>query len=54
MKVAIVGRTEILFKSIEFLLENGYEIPLIITSKEAPEYTKISKDFESLAKKIGA
>lgn len=54
MKVAIIGRTEILYKTVELLLKNGYEIPLIITSKEAPEYTKTSKDFEELAKKIDA
>ena len=54
MKVAIIGRTEILFETIELFLKSGYEIPLIITSKEAPEYTKTSKDFENIANKIGA
>lgn len=54
MKVAIIGRTEILYETIELFLKNSYEIPLIITSKEAPEYTKTSKDFENLANKIGA
>lgn len=53
MKVAIIGRTEILYETVELLLKHGYEIPLIITSKEAPEYTKTSKDFERLANKIG-
>jgi len=54
MRIAIIGRTEILYKTAELFLENGYKIPLIITAKEAPEYTKTSKDFEELAKKIGA
>jgi len=54
VKVAIIGRTEILYETIELFLKNGYEIPLIITSKEALEYTKTSKDFEELAEKIGA
>lgn len=54
MKIAIIGRTEILYATIELLLQNGYELPLIITSKEAPEYLKTSKDFEKLAKKISA
>lgn len=54
MKVAIIGRTEILYETVELFLKNGYKIPLIITSKEAPEYTKTSKDFENLANKIGA
>jgi len=54
MKIAIIGRTEVLYKTAELLLKNGYEIPVIITAKEAPEYTKTAKDFEELAKKIGA
>jgi len=54
MKIAIIGRTEFLYKTAEFLLDNGYDIPLIVTAKEAPEYTKTSKDFEELAKRIGA
>jgi UDP-4-amino-4-deoxy-L-arabinose formyltransferase/UDP-glucuronic acid dehydrogenase (UDP-4-keto-hexauronic acid decarboxylating) len=54
MKIVIIGRTEILYKTTELLLKNGYEIPVIITAKEAPEYTKTAKDFEELAKKIGA
>ena len=54
LRVAVIGRTEILYETIELFLEEGYEVPLIITYKEAPEYTKTSKDFEELAKKIGA
>ncbi|MFW5607387.1 MAG: methionyl-tRNA formyltransferase [Campylobacter hyointestinalis] len=54
MKIAIIGRTEILYETVELFLKNGYEIPLIITSKEAPEYNKKSRDFENLANKIGA
>lgn len=54
MKIVAIGRTEILFKTVELLVKNGYEIPLIITSKESPEYTQKSKDFEKLAKKISA
>jgi UDP-4-amino-4-deoxy-L-arabinose formyltransferase/UDP-glucuronic acid dehydrogenase (UDP-4-keto-hexauronic acid decarboxylating) len=54
MKVAIIGRTEILYSTVELFINNGYEIPLIITAKEAPEYTKISSDFENLAKSINA
>lgn len=54
MKIAIIGRTEILYETVELFLKNGYEIALIITSKEAPEYTKTSKDFEELANKVGA
>ena len=54
MKIAIIGRTETLYKVVELLIENGYEIGVIITSKEAPEYKKTAKDFEKLAKKINA
>lgn len=54
MKIAVIGRTEILYDTIEKLLENNHDIRLIITSEEAPEYTKTSKDFEELANKIGA
>jgi methionyl-tRNA formyltransferase len=54
MRVAVIGRTEILYNTAELLLKNGYDIPLIITAKEAPEYTKTAKDFEELAKRIGA
>lgn len=54
MKVAIIGRSEILFESMELLLKQGYEVPLIITSKEAKEYSKTAKDYKKLAKKINA
>lgn len=54
MKIAVIGRTEILYDTIEELLKNNHDVRLIITSKEAPEYTKTSKDFEALSNKIGA
>jgi UDP-4-amino-4-deoxy-L-arabinose formyltransferase/UDP-glucuronic acid dehydrogenase (UDP-4-keto-hexauronic acid decarboxylating) len=54
MRVAAIGRTEIMYKTIELLLEQGYEVPLIITSKEAPEYSKTAEDFKNLANSIGA
>ena len=38
MKIGIIGRTEILYKTCLILEENGYDIQLLITSKEAPEY----------------
>ncbi len=52
MRIAVIGRTEILYNTILLLKSKGYEIGLIITSKEAPEYTKSSSDFEKLAKKL--
>ncbi|RAZ24212.1 methionyl-tRNA formyltransferase [Campylobacter hyointestinalis] len=54
MNIAVIGRTEILYKTIEIFLQHNYKIPLIITSKEAPEYTKTSKNFEYIANKINA
>lgn len=49
MRIAIIGRTEILYETALRLRELGYEIALIITAKEAPEYTKTSEDFRALA-----
>ena len=49
MRIAIVGRTEILYNTAIMLRNNGYEIGLIITAKEAPEYTKTASDFAALA-----
>ena len=51
MKVAIIGRTEILYKAAEELHEAGHEITCICTAKEAPEYPKTSADFQQLAEK---
>lgn len=54
MRIAVIGRTEILYDTANLLIKEGYEIVLIVTSKEAPEYTKTSEDFRQLAEKIGA
>lgn len=54
MRIAIIGRSEILYDTVLEIIQKGYEVPLIITSKEAPEYTKTSYDFSLLAKKIDA
>ncbi len=53
MKVAIIGRTETLYEVIQLLEKSGHTIALIITSKEAPEYKKTSKEFEILADTLG-
>ncbi len=49
MRVAIIGRTEILLEAAMLLRSQGHEIAMIVTSKEAPEYTKSSEDFRTLA-----
>ena len=53
MKIAIIGRTEILYETAVLLSNQGHEISLIVTSKEAPEYTRSSDDFNKLANKWG-
>ncbi len=54
MRVAIIGRSEIMFDTLELCLKNNFEVPIIITAKEAPEYKKIAADFERKANEIGA
>ncbi len=54
MRIAIIGRTEWLLDIAEVLYLNGYEIPLVITAKEAPEYKAKKEDFERFANRIGA
>ncbi len=53
-RIAIIGRSELLYNTASRLIEKGYEIPLIITAKEAPEYKYTSADFEKLANRVGA
>lgn len=49
MRVAIIGRTEILYETVQLLRNQGHEICLIVTAKEAPEYTRTADDFRKLA-----
>jgi methionyl-tRNA formyltransferase len=49
MKVAIIGRTEILYETALMLLDSGHEIVCFLTAKEAPEYTRTTNDFRKLA-----
>jgi methionyl-tRNA formyltransferase len=51
MKIAILGRTELLYDTLLLLKETGYQISCIVTSKAAPEYKKKSRDFEIFAAK---
>ena len=52
MKIAIVGRTEVLYDTAVLLHESGHDITCIVTAKEAPEYTRRREDFKNLAKKL--
>lgn len=53
MKIAIIGRTEILYETACMLHAAGHEIVCILTSKEAPEYTRGAEDFRLLAEQWG-
>lgn len=52
MRIALIGRTSMLMKTAELLMEEGFEIGAIITSPAAPEYSINEKDYELLAKKL--
>lgn len=52
MKVAALGRSEILYRSISKIQEGGHDIVLIITCEEASDYNVVSSDFERLAKEM--
>jgi UDP-4-amino-4-deoxy-L-arabinose formyltransferase/UDP-glucuronic acid dehydrogenase (UDP-4-keto-hexauronic acid decarboxylating) len=54
MRIAAIGRTEILYETIGRLAKQGHEIALIVTSQEAPEYTKTAEDLKLLASRLGA
>jgi methionyl-tRNA formyltransferase len=51
MKIAIIGRTEILYDVAERLHAEGHELVCILTAKEAPEYTRTADDFRALAER---
>lgn len=54
MRVALIGRSEVMYDTARRTLGAGHKIPLIITAKETPEYTRTSEDFRMLAEEIGA
>ncbi len=49
MRIAIIGRTEILYDTAIKLKLAGHVITCILTAKEAPEYTRTASDFRALA-----
>jgi methionyl-tRNA formyltransferase len=53
LRVAIIGRTEILFDTAVALEKMGSKIACVITSKEAPEYSRTAEDFRVLADQLG-
>ncbi len=54
MKIAIIGRTQILYETALKLHKEGHEIACIITAKAAPEYTRYENDFKELTEKSHA
>lgn len=52
MRIAIIGRTELLYNVTELLIAKGHTISCVLTAKEAPEYTKSAEDFRDLAERI--
>jgi UDP-4-amino-4-deoxy-L-arabinose formyltransferase/UDP-glucuronic acid dehydrogenase (UDP-4-keto-hexauronic acid decarboxylating) len=53
MRIAIIGRTEILYETACRLHAANHEIVCILTAKEAPEYTRGAEDFRLLAEQWG-
>jgi methionyl-tRNA formyltransferase len=53
MRIAIIGRTEILYDTAERLRAAGHTISCILTAKEAPEYARTADDFRALAERWG-
>ena len=53
MKIAIIGRAEILYDTAVRLRDSGHQIVCILTAKESPEYKRTSEDFRALAKSLG-
>lgn len=54
MRVALLGRTKILYNSIDVIRNAGHEVVLIGTCTAAPEYDIKETDFENKAKELGA
>jgi UDP-4-amino-4-deoxy-L-arabinose formyltransferase/UDP-glucuronic acid dehydrogenase (UDP-4-keto-hexauronic acid decarboxylating) len=52
MRVAIIGRTETLYETIELLRSKNHEVVCILTAKEAPEYKRTALDFKNLAEQL--
>jgi methionyl-tRNA formyltransferase len=52
MKVAIIGRSEVLYDTAVRLSDSGLQIVCVLTAKEAPEYKRTSEDFRTLAESL--
>lgn len=54
MRIAALGRTSMLWNTIDRLARAGHEIVLIATCRSAPEYKIKEEDFRRLAEVLGA
>jgi len=53
MRVALIGRTQMLYNSALALAQAGHELRCVLTAPAAPEYTRTEADFERLATRLG-
>lgn len=53
MKIAIIGRAEVLYDTAIRLRDSGHQIVCVLTAKESPEYKRTSEDFRALAESLG-
>jgi methionyl-tRNA formyltransferase len=53
VKIAVIGRTQMLFQVIKLLEQTEHQIVIIGTCKESPEYTVKSSDYERAANEKG-
>ncbi len=51
MRLAIIGRTQMLYETAQALHTAGHDIVCIITAPAAPEYSRTEHDFEELAQR---
>lgn len=54
MKIAVIGRTEMLYDAANAAVASGHQIVLVATAKASPESTVGVSDFETLAAEHGA
>lgn len=54
LRVAILGRTEMLLETARQLVASGHEVPLVATCKASDTSAASERDFEALASGIGA
>jgi len=54
VRIAVIGRTQMLLESARVIAEAGHTIPLVVTSPAAPHYAVGADAFEAFAKDVEA